>query len=116
MTLRRRSWVIGRGVATFSICRAMALASNSPTQIGSTFSPSLSRRITIGMLVSGSTINPLIVISICMMSYNLGAEPGAVNRFERPAPDAVRAAAFDTDSKEPANPFGRPWQIDDHIL
>jgi hypothetical protein len=26
----------------------------------------LSRRITIGMFVSGSTINPLIVISICM--------------------------------------------------
>ena len=44
----------------FSICIAMALASNMPTQIGSTFCPSLSRRITIGMLVMGSTISPLM--------------------------------------------------------
>ena len=31
-----RSCVIGRGVETFSICSAMALASGTPTQIGST--------------------------------------------------------------------------------
>ena len=37
-----------------------------PTQIGSTRCPSLSRRMTIGTLVIGSTIRPLIVISICM--------------------------------------------------
>jgi len=36
MTLRSRSWVIGRGVAMFSICSAMAFASKMPTQIGST--------------------------------------------------------------------------------
>jgi hypothetical protein len=66
MTLRSRSCVIGRGVAMFSICSAMAFASKIPTQIGSTFWPSLSRRITIGVLVIGSTIRPLIVISICM--------------------------------------------------
>ena len=68
MTLRSRSCVIGRGVATFSICSAIALASKSPTQIGSTRWPSLSRRMTIGMLVIGSTISPLIVISISMAS------------------------------------------------
>ena len=68
MTLRSRSCVIGRGVAMFSICSAMALASKIPTQIGSTFCPSLSRRMTIGMFVIGSTISPLIVISICMAS------------------------------------------------
>ena len=51
--LRSRSCVIGRGVWMFSICSAMALASNTPTQIGSTFCPSLSRRMMIGMLVIG---------------------------------------------------------------
>ncbi len=66
MTLRSRSCVIGRGVVTFSICSAMALASKTPTQIGRTRCPSLSRRMMIGMLVMGSTISPLIVISICM--------------------------------------------------
>ena len=68
MTFRSRSCVIGRGVVTFSICSAMALASKTPTQIGSTRCPSLSRRMMIGMLVIGSTISPLIVISICMAS------------------------------------------------
>ena len=66
MMFRSRSCVIGRGVATFSICSAMALASKIPTQIGRTRSPSLSLRITIGMLVTGSTISPLMVISISM--------------------------------------------------
>ena len=47
--LRSRSCVIGRGVATFSICSAMALASKMPTQIGRTRSPSLSFRMTIGV-------------------------------------------------------------------
>ncbi len=32
---------MGRGVSTFSICRAMALASKTPTQIGRTREPSL---------------------------------------------------------------------------
>jgi hypothetical protein len=41
----------------------MALASNTPTQIGSTFWPSRSRRMMIGMFVIGSTISPLMVIS-----------------------------------------------------
>ncbi len=36
-----------------------------PTQIGSTFCPSESRSRMMGMLVTGSTISPLIVISIC---------------------------------------------------
>ena len=68
MTFRSRSWVIGRGVEMFSICKAMAFASNIPTQIGSTFCPSLSRRMTIGMFVTGSTISPLMLISICIVS------------------------------------------------
>ena len=53
MMLRSRSCVIGRGVWMFSICSAMALASNTPTQIGSTFCPSLSRRMMMGMFVIG---------------------------------------------------------------
>ena len=58
-----RSWVIGRGVATFSISRAMALASKTPTQIGrnSPFSV-VSRRITTGMFEIGSINSPLISI------------------------------------------------------
>src|SRR4029079_621037 len=67
MTFFSRSCVIGRGVVTFSIWSAMALASNTPTQMGRTRWPSLSRRMMMGMLVIGSTINPLIVISICMV-------------------------------------------------
>ena len=53
MTFRSRSCVIGRGVEMFSICSAMAFASKMPTQIGSTRCPSLSRRMTIGMFVTG---------------------------------------------------------------
>src|SRR5262245_62805721 len=102
MTLRSRSWVIGRAVVTFSICSAMALASKMPTQIGSTRCPSLSRRITIGVLVMGSTISPLIDISICMAL--------------RLSPDAVRARAFDADAHGPADPRCRPRQVDDDVL
>jgi hypothetical protein len=55
---------IGRGVWMFSICSAIAFASNTPTQIGNTFWPSVSLKMMIGMLVMGSTINPLMFISI----------------------------------------------------
>src|SRR3974390_501676 len=55
---------MGRGVETFSISRAMAFASYTPTQMGSTVLPPPSRRMTIGMLVTGSIINPRIFISI----------------------------------------------------
>src|SRR5437879_3558202 len=53
---------MGRGVLTFSISSAIALASYTPTQIGSTVSPE-SLRITIGVLVTGSSISPRIFIS-----------------------------------------------------
>ena len=56
----------------FSIWRAIALASKIPTQIGSTRWPSASRRMMMGMFVIGSTIRPLIVISICIVgSYRI---------------------------------------------
>src|SRR5579875_472674 len=58
-----RSWVMGRGVVTFSISRAMALASYTPTQMGRTVLPLMSRRMTIGILVTGSIISPRIFIS-----------------------------------------------------
>ena len=64
--LLSKSWVMGRGVWTFSICRAMALASNTPTQMGSRRWPSSSRRMMMGMFVMGSIIRPLIVIWISM--------------------------------------------------
>src|SRR6476619_5083908 len=80
----------------------MALASKIPTQIGSTRSPSLSRRITIGVFVIGSTIRPLIDISICMMPCL--------------SPDAVRARAFDADPHRLPDPCRRARQIDDDVL
>jgi hypothetical protein len=63
-TFFSRSCVIGRGVCTFSICSAIALASKTPTQMGRMRSPASSRRMMIGMLVMGSIIRPLTVISI----------------------------------------------------
>ncbi len=80
----------------------MALASKIPTQIGSTRCPSLSRRMTIGVFVMGSTINPLIDISICI--------PTCLS------PDAVGAGAFDRDADGPADPRCRAWHIDDDVL
>src|SRR5262249_34643381 len=65
-----RSCVMGRGVDTFSISSAIALASYTPTQMGSTVFPFRSFRITIGILVTGSIINPRIFISTSM-----GASP-----------------------------------------
>src|SRR3990170_1778660 len=62
-----RSCVIGRGVCTFSISRAMALASYTPTQIGRMASPLASLRMTIGMFVTGSIIRPRILTSISMV-------------------------------------------------
>src|SRR5208337_155510 len=58
-----KSCVIGRGVLTFSISSAMALASYTPTQIGSTVSLPTSLSNTIGMFETGSIISPRIFIS-----------------------------------------------------
>ena len=55
---------MGRGVAIFSISRAIALASKIPTQIGRNIPSSWSRRITTGMLETGSISRPLISILI----------------------------------------------------
>src|ERR1700679_862721 len=63
-----RSWVIGRGVADFSISNAMALASYMPTQMGRTVSLLTSFRITIGILLAGSMTRPRIFISTSMVN------------------------------------------------
>ena len=118
MTLRSRSCVIGRGVEMFSICSAMALASKIPTQIGSTRCPSLSRRITIGMFVIGSTISPLIVISICMAPYNLGAATPLSRRpthRRRPQTLCGPARSTRTGTVRPIH-VGRPRQVDHDVL
>src|ERR1700760_2751409 len=62
-----RSWVIGRGVADFSISRAIALASYMPTQIGRTVSLFTSFRMTMGILLAGSMTRPRIFISTSMV-------------------------------------------------
>src|SRR5881392_610776 len=123
MTLRSRSCVIGRGVAMFSIWSAMAFASKMPTQIGSTRCPSLSRRITIGMLVMGSTIKPLMVISICMALQPRRRERRCqtlaprvdVHRVHGASPDAVRSRALDAHRDRSADPRRRSGQVDDDV-
>src|SRR5438128_12217143 len=141
MTFRSRSCVIGRGVEMFSICSAIAFASKMPTQIGSTFCPSLSRRMTIGMFVMGSTINPLMVISICMVSTLLTladsprcqpprsaaasvvTAPVATQRRPavplcqagRAAPEAVRTRTLDANRQHAPDPRGRTGHIHDDI-
>src|SRR5579864_7994472 len=67
-TFFKRSWVIGRGVDTFSISSAIALASYAPTQIGSTDCPCTSFNTTIGICVTGSIIRPRIFISSSIAS------------------------------------------------
>src|ERR1700722_6798399 len=68
MRFFNRSWVMGRGVADFSISNAMALASYMPTQIGKTVSLLTSFRITIGILLAGSMTRPRIFISTSMVN------------------------------------------------
>src|SRR5574337_230840 len=53
---------MGRGVETFSNSSAIALASKIPTHIGSARRSSGSFKITIGMLVMGSSAMPRTVI------------------------------------------------------
>ena len=60
---------MGRGVETFSISRAMALASKMPTQIGRKWPFSGSRRITTGMFETGSMRSPLISILIMRAAF-----------------------------------------------
>src|SRR5688572_3547306 len=72
----------------FSICSAIAFASKIPTQIGNTRSPTRSLRITMGMFVTGSTMSPLIVISISMWLRSL-----STIGTDRLAPQAVGARA-----------------------
>src|SRR3989442_4561925 len=120
MTFRNRSCVIGRGVEIFSICSAMALASKMPTQIGSTRWPSLSRRMTIGMLVMGSTIRPSMVISICMaLQPRRRTHACQTSAYlihpNGTAPHAVRSGTFDANRNRSADPLWRSGQIDDHI-
>src|SRR6266851_6232384 len=63
----RRSWVMGRGGEIFSSSSAMALASKSPTQMGSERLSSSSPRMSMGMLESGSSASPLTFISSHMV-------------------------------------------------
>src|SRR5215510_6523895 len=100
----------------FSIWSAIAFASNVPTQIGSTFCPSLSRRMTMGMLVMGSTIKPLMVISICMTLQPRRAErpcqtPADFVHAGGASPDAVRTRPLDAHGDRPADPVGRSGHV-----
>src|SRR5712691_5424479 len=63
-----RSWVMGRAVVIFSSSSAMALASKSPTQMGSERFSSSSRRMMMGMLDRGSRASCFTFISRNMPS------------------------------------------------
>jgi len=65
-TFLSRSWVMGLARSIFSNWVAMALASAIPIQIGNAFSPLLSFKITIGILVMGSSVIPATFISMNM--------------------------------------------------
>src|ERR1041385_2414967 len=69
--LRKRSCVIGRGGACFSISKAIAFASYAPTQIGSIVSLWTSFKIIIGVPLLGSIINARILTSISIRWYPL---------------------------------------------
>src|SRR5262245_1289624 len=103
MMFRNRSWVIGRGVETFSICSAMAFASKMPTQMDRTRSPSLSFRITMGMFVMGSTISPLMLISISMALLH-PRPSGARSGQDHLAPETMRARPRDSHRDCPPDP------------
>src|SRR5574337_551157 len=71
---------MGRGVETFSNSSAIALASKIPTHIGSARRSSGSFKITIGILVIGSSAMPRtvilmsIVLSLCQVLREDGSE------------------------------------------
>src|SRR5213593_3183700 len=91
-----RSCVIGLGVSTFSIWSAIALASKIPTQMGSRVSLVVSCRTTMGELVSGSIIRPLILNSISFMNSSGGwplLDPAAAQAVGRKARDLDRDEA-----------------------
>ncbi len=67
MTLRSRSCVIGRGVRDVLDLQRDGVGLEDPDPDRQHTSPSASRSTTMGMLVMGSTISPLIVISICIV-------------------------------------------------
>src|SRR4029453_2410317 len=88
----------------------MALGSATPTQIGSTRDPSLSRRMTIGRLVAGSIMSVLTVISICIATsflqhYGRWGESSSAGPAERPtfATQAVRIRRGDADRHQLAD-------------
>ena len=130
MTLRSRSCVIGRGVEMFSICSAMALASNMPTQIGSTRCPSLSRRITIGH-VRDRIDHQALDAHFNLHSGHLGAGVRARSRRREvarergstvqaggavhPAPNAMWPRALDAYRQQLPDPRRLSRQIDDDV-
>src|ERR1700675_857256 len=73
---------MGRGVLTFSISSAIAFASYTPTQMGSTVSLPTSLSSTIGMFETGSIISPRIFISTSIKTSKLvpGGAPGVLAR------------------------------------
>jgi hypothetical protein len=56
-----------------SISLAMAVASNKPIQMGNVSSPSTALRMTIGLFVTGSIVNPEMTIGLYINS-SLGLE------------------------------------------
>src|SRR5262245_41772172 len=83
-TLRNRSCVIGRAILMPSSSVAIAVASKRPIQIGrfSLFSESL--RITIGVLVTGSSVSPPTVMRMNCSRPMRGDPPRLESFYGRP--------------------------------
>src|SRR5262249_25233439 len=79
-TLRSRSCVIGRAILMPSSSVAMAVASSKPIQMGRLSLLSRSLRITIGVLVTGSSVSPPTLIKI-EFSRLIRAAPALASRY-----------------------------------
>src|SRR5688572_10071659 len=101
----------------------MSLASKTPTQMGRRRCPSWSRRMMMGMLVIGSIMRPLIVISICM-GFSAPPAPsqysprgnlcnGIIYGRCRPADKGVGSTAGDLHRNEPAEKVRSAVEVDD---
>jgi hypothetical protein len=70
MIFLRRSWVMGLENLIPSNSLAMAVASSNPIQMGRVLSPPISFRMTIGLLVIGSTVSPAMTMGLSMSTSN----------------------------------------------
>ena len=116
MTLRSRSCVIGRGVAMFSICSAMALASKMPDPDRQHLLPVLVAQDDDRHVGDRVDHQPLDRHFDLHGSYNLGAVARTLSNActARPHTLCGPARSIATGTVRPIH-AGRPGQVDDHV-